>query len=895
MAEQELFGQDDPVEAPTGFGAGDPVETAPAPLAAASRGALGAGIEATGLVAGALKGGAIGSPIGPWGTAAGVLLGGLAGYLTGNIVRSGLSNVTDPVSGEPYTYETLEDLPPTDRPFAIAGEVLGGSAPFGGVPHALLARNIQPASKIIAGIMQTAKTMPKQFVAGEVAGAVGAAAGGAVAEKVLPGDVPARMAAESAGGLLSPSRLGLGPTRASVQFARKMWAAFSPKTRQKRAAAIVQAIVEEHGENPEAIARAMRAEPVIPGLAETAAASGRSPALLAIENVLKTKRRSFSTAVRDMRDKAFATMRQSIALLSLSGNPAALRAASLERKRYFDILFADHVRAAEFASLTASAQLPTETGRAEASTAMRTALDGAITDSRTHERSVWGQVDRNLTAITEGVLASYDHHRGEMLPEEPLPAIVEGWIRRHRKPLLDENGRPSLDPFTGEPEVEILPTNSGELIRLRSRMLAKAREAADKSEWSDARIYGDIAEAALDDLDNAFSGAPSAQYDTARQFSHSLHDTFTRTFAGVALDTGPLGRHRIPPELLAARALGTGREVGELNFRQLRAATSFLPDLGVGTEEHLASMLAAQETFLRIAAAETIDNTTNRINPRALANFRARHSDMLADFPETMRLLADAETAENTLSTVIGTTKQAQAAIKRDAAFFRLVDDEDPIGAVGTILSGRNPYSGLRQLAKLARSAGSDTAAGYTTAILRHTITRSLGSDGQLDFALLRRNLTQPIRGEGPSLLTFLSRENLIEPEAAKLFHDIIDEATAIQTGDPRMVDEIISNADGLTDFVLRLAGATAGGASAIAGVAGASLLAAHAGSRYMRQVFDRIPNNRIIDVLIEAALDKEMMTVLLTIPTTPGQRIRLALQMNAFLWHAGIHEPLDE
>ena len=80
---------------------------------------------------------------------------------------------------------------------------------------------------------------------------------------------------------------------------------------------------------------------------------------------------------------------------------------------------------------------------------------------------------------------------------------------------------------------------TGELTKLRSRALQLSREAQGAGDWRNAAVYSEIAKGALGDLEKI----PQIKQplSVARQFSTSLHDVFTRTFAGDALAKDPTG------------------------------------------------------------------------------------------------------------------------------------------------------------------------------------------------------------------------------------------------------------------------------------------------------------------------------------------------------------------
>jgi hypothetical protein len=102
--------------------------------------------------------------------------------------------------------------------------------------------------------------------------------------------------------------------------------------------------------------------------------------------------------------------------------------------------------------------------------------------------------------------------------------------------------------------------------------------------FRDARMYGRMAEAALDDIGlkagNAEEGiqltANQKSLQEAHTFSRALNDTFTRAFAGDVLARKKSGAKRLPPELLANSILTGGGDATAFKMAQLEDAATFM-------------------------------------------------------------------------------------------------------------------------------------------------------------------------------------------------------------------------------------------------------------------------------------------------------------------------------
>lgn len=94
------------------------------------RSALGSTLEVGGIAGGMMLGaqvGALGGPAAPVTVPLGAGVGAIAGYFAGKGARKALSKVKTPLSNEALTTERVEDLPPDQRPFGFAGEVVGST------------------------------------------------------------------------------------------------------------------------------------------------------------------------------------------------------------------------------------------------------------------------------------------------------------------------------------------------------------------------------------------------------------------------------------------------------------------------------------------------------------------------------------------------------------------------------------------------------------------------------------------------------------------------------------------------------------------------------------------------------------------------------------------------
>lgn len=895
------------VEKEDPFAAFPPAETTGAEKAiAVAQGATGGFLELAPIGAGMVMGaelGALGGPFAPFTIPAGAAIGGVAGFMAGKGLREAASEIPLPSGTRTLTTPSVEAMRPELRPFGFAGEVLGTGAPIVAAPliAARAGARLPPSmvGSFINRIIGSAATAPGTFVAAEAAGLSGSAGAAAVAESFAPGETGKRIAAEIAGGLFSPIRLITSATKGSLDIAKAAFETMTTAGKETRAAKFLINAVTESGEDPAALAKILSE----PGLELTAGQKSGSPALIAVESMLRQKSAKFGSDAAKLAEEGLASIRAMMVALRQTGDPQALVAAAKMRGQYFRTLLAGRLGAAEAEATEAAAKITKDTprARAELSKVAQNSVDEALKDARKAESELWQAIPRETPADAKNVIDAHDAIRAELLPEETIPDVVEGFVARMKGEELpsdlSEETRNLIQEVFGEAPARVadeLPTNSGELLRLRTRMLARARDAAaTPGGGNDARIFGQIAEAALDDLSDIGARAGGA-LDEARAFSRELHDTFTRTFAGTATGTTRTGAARIPPELILRRALGTGREAGELRLREIEDATRFLSNRGLDSPEaaqNIDVMLDAQERLLRLAADESVSET-GRVSTAKLSKFLKDNESLLDRFPEVRADIKRALSMEGRLADVQSLTTGATRVINQKAAFAKIAKVENPVDAVAAAVRGNNPVADLIGMVKVAKRGGAEAVEGLKGAVFDHVL-RQAGDD----FGKLRGALLDPIRPGQPSIAELMRRAGVMTKQDIDRATKLIEEADNITDALARgaALDDVLEAPDALFDLVLRVVGARAGAQGAVGAASGSSLVAAQRGSQFFRNVFGKLPVQRVTDVLIEAAKDPRFTALLLRSAPTQADKITLSRQIHAYMLQAGLFNSRGE
>ena len=817
------------------------------------------------------------------GAAAGTLLaapGGPGAALAGGTLGAGAGTAAKGALDDFLNIPTVEEMPEELRPFGFAGQAFGGSLPLIGTPLAAGKFGVETGMRFLDRVLHTAATRPKAFTAAELSATTGGAIGEGVAESAAPGETGVRIGAGVAGSVLAPGGLLLSATDLVREGYRKAAQTFSQGGRESAAASEILAAIAADNGDPKALADAiLNAKRLLPqGATPTAGQLTGNKTLIALEAELARRSSAFGREAQQQGSQALTALRTAADALTATGDPNALKEAAVLRDKYFETLLTDMVSDAEQQAVTFAQRIgpTTDESTSAISTRASALLDTALSNARAKEKELYRAVP-NSKAGVDSILRAADDVRANDLataggePIEGLPPLANRFETAMRGFIEEGNDTPS---------------SVHELMRFRSRMLEEARSASAAGDFVGARVFGKLAAGAFDDL----SAVADPALDTARAFSRELNDVFTRSFAGTAERTAGTGARRIPPEAMLRRATGTGLEAGAVRVRELQRAVEF------GSPEAGAEFLAMQEQFIRSAAENLVDPGTGLVNANQLARFRRRHAETLKEFPELAEQLSGTENAARFLKGAQDTAKGARRAIDSRAAFARVAQTENPVVAVSRSLSGPRPVEDFRQLAILARRDGPDAAEGLQRSVVDDAFQRAGFGTEQFSFEKAHDMLFSARRAGQPSSIDLMLKNGIMDAETAERLETLLRQGqsitTAMRSGNAQL-DDLLTGASGLFDLAVRITGARAGSAAANLGGPGGghSLIAASAGSRFARQVLEKIPVNQVQDVLIEAAKNPDFMRALLLKGGSAKERIRIGQKLNAYLVSLGFVE----
>jgi len=414
--------------------------------------------------------------------------------------------------------------------------------------------------------------------------------------------------------------------------------------------------------------------------------------------------------------------------------------------------------------------------------------------------------------------------------------------------------------------------------------LSLAREAAGKGEMGDARFYGTLAEGILKDLETLKTPA----FDQARTFSKSLNDVFTRTFASDASITGPgaktvAGKERMPAEILVTRAFGANADVTAQRMSEIEDAVKFMRTqyddavnkFGKRSKQALAlkpqaeladiqvaSIRDAQDRVYRLAAAKSIDPTTGRLNVRMLEKFAAENQPML----EKLGIytdLQDAKKAELAFRAIQDQNSEINKVIANQSAFAQLLKFENPTTAVTSALNSKSPVKNISNMAKLAGAGGPDAVNGLKSTLFDYAFTKA-GGDARFSIQAFNDALFSPLASNQPSLVNIMRSQNILTQQEVNNLKRLIIPMMRVEKamGNRTELNKIMDGAGAVEELAMRIVGANIG--TSVSGGGPGSLIAASAGSKYVREIFDKMPNFMVRSTIEKALQDPQMMAALL-------------------------------
>jgi len=474
---------------------------------------------------------------------------------------------------------------------------------------------------------------------------------------------------------------------------------------------------------------------------------------------------------------------------------------------------------------------------------------------------------------------------------------------------LDADGNPM-----GAIEGATLGTR--ELTDMRSLALNLARELRAAGNNNGARMADDFGESLLDTLDNLQGLTKSGNlidtdsaYNIARAFSRSLNDVFTRAFGGEALAKAKKGGQRIAPELLAQRLFQGGADPTYLRVAEIAEIGSFAVASGLeGAEDAVTTLKGVTLSLLRNARAESFDPETGAISPTALKNWMSKNATVLKRFEGLEADLNNALKADSMLSEAYIANKAEDAGLKGQVTFANLLSGnraggtESPTTAVALALSPaqKTPIKQLNNLLDVAQSPEDEVLrgeaiTGLKSSILEWAFTKGGGTSRTFKPSVLYKTLFEEMpKSQGRvSLSDWMVENKVIGDEELGNLKKYVGEMLRYEAAQADgTLDELVEKAGPILDMYLAITGSVIGtSAQRALGMEGGpgSLIAAGAGAKAMRKLFEDMPESAKIDVMTEVMQNPKLLANLMRVPKTDTEKGRIARSIGEIFTEMGM------
>ena len=779
-------------------------------------------------------------------------------------IRNTMSNLFD------IGYKDVTDLPADQRPFAVGGEVVGQTAGTV-VPIAAAARNVSAlnaltqtapksntAAEILDTVVKTQARNPATTAGLEMGLSVPAAVGAGIAEAVDPGDPTSRMYGEL-GGAFSPLVISSTLPNAIKGIIRFVKSRF-PGGVETSAARLLQKDLVDAGSDPEKLAAILKSSG---DTSQTSAQITGDERLLAIENQLVNDSVQLSDDIGKQTKQAIGELNAAYRQAITSGDPELVRQAAEARREYILALVKGRAEDVEKKALQLESSTLKTTDPNAANVRAREILDEELSVARNTENQLWTAVKRDVNVSADNLLAKYKEFRAELIETgESLPDPIEALIKNIK------TAKPKKGLAKGE-------TTSGALLKVRSRYLKLAREARSKKDFGDARVYQQLADAMLDDLDVVVGEAAS----TARAFSRELNKNFTQGYIGKTLGFEGDGSLRVAPERTLESAVDGSDVQQRLNLEAQQRAAGGQTD----------AMLQQQQDFFTTLAARST-NYDGSVNPDKLQTFINNNADTLRALGLD-NVLNDVTAQRRLADRVAEQAKSANKFVDQKSAAARLLRVNNVNEAIGKALRSGNVAGEIGDYARLAKRSGDPAVLDglrygiYETLLDSSTIPNSgLISGNRLDQLLNAKS-------GGKTLKETLVDTGALTSGQANNIDRLIKKTKQFEAAlaNTSRAEDLLGGEDIFFDLLLRVGGANLGSMGAVSQATGTPLVLAGAGVRASQKFFDKLPRLAVKGVISEALKDPKLMATLLEKPVGVKATNLRNKRLNAILVQAGI------
>lgn len=849
------------------------------------------------------------------------------------IIGGGILGFGIGLTGSSYLNQLLESKIPerylNDRrllPYYQGGRTFGetiGAAPLTfGMPVMQGGR----VANFMSRIGTEARLAPKATIAQGTFSGVGAGIAGGAALAYDPESEGLRFGAEALGGMFAPPKMLLTGAQNAQGILSNISARFSQNSRENMAATYLISLLRETGEDPNKLVNRLL-EPLPDGVpSPTAGQKTGNLALQVLENTLARENPAFGTRIGNQGRRSFLAYQNLVDRMRNVGTPDAFAAAARLERDMFKGLLKNRLTVAEqnAASRISRIQVDRPETRASVGRILQEEVENALADAREYEQALWRQAELeavdvapgaqglddavvtprmlNARGSSRGVLEAITSVTPEYLRGMQGYGTVQGILSRLgiNKNAIEayENGkltttylREGTVPNEYVTNVKNVPVSY--LVKARGDLLSLSRAAASSGDVNTARVYNDMAEALMSDMDKLQLPA----YDRAREYSRELNDTFTRTYARELTAPMRTGARKLSPEIIVARAFNSNNDVTAQRMVQVMNSTSYLnrryerllnelgPDhpqvlelapFAQRSADSMVSTADAQRQWLLLGANRALevdpaDPNKMRVNRGKLNTFIAENQRYLQE-AGLLNDLQDADRAEAALQMVLNQNSAFNKGIKNQAAFAIVLGienpgRENPVRAVSEAINGQSPVRSLRRMSALARNRGREAVDGFKSILYDYAFSSAGGMTGNFSPTAYYDTLFEPVSRNQPSLIQFMTQSGMMTQMEKNNLRRLLLPMVQIEnaSANKQLINEAVGgNASAVQRLAVRYLGARAGSALASGAGSGASIQIPGFTASALDDLINRQPNIMIRDILQRAAQDPQLAASLI-------------------------------
>ena len=501
--------------------------------------------------------------------------------------------------------------------------------------------------------------------------------------------------------------------------------------------------------------------------------------------------------------------------------------------------------------------------------------------------------------------------------------------------LIKATQNQPLAPIPDDPE----PIFVKDLVKLRSRALEASRIAMKDGRNQEAKALGQLANSILADLDAVAEG--NTAYDTARAFSRGKNDALRRAFLGDTMQRDKNGADIYEPTLLHLSLFEGGADPTAMRFREIFDSSEFVQkeldrlevdstlriplddvEFGPVNQDSLRTALAKAVQY---TAAKVLDPQTGRINPAEAAAFLQNNEMLLRNFPQIKDMLDDGRAFEDVVKLYDKQRDEFVRINKSNSVLAKILRDENPSTAISSALGSTRPATSLETVIRTVKTAtkganradleakGFDPDAaidGVRSLMLEWMWTKGGGSANKFSPSAALKLMFEPLeKGRGDprdsvrvtrqkqaqrvSVADVLKEEGVFTTAELDRLKYLLERGQNLEVASRKggkAAEDMVEEMGGLTDLLVRLAGARFGtGVASMAGMRSQGLIEAGAGVRFAKGLMGKNTEGLQLSLLERAVIDPEFLVKLLKKGDTPAAQLQNMKFLNAYLIGAGL------